>query len=193
MVEDDVQLIDRTLSGDEAAFNALVQKYQKGVHTFVWRKIGDYHFAEEITQDVFLKAYRKLATLKNPNQFVGWLYVIANRLCINWGRKKKPAIQSLEATRVDVVEKFSYARYISEQRETEASEHRHEIVQKLLQRLPENEREVVTLYYFGEMRMREIGKFSGVSVNTIKSQLRRARKRLQKREEHLILELLESA
>ena len=193
MIKDDVQLIDKTLSGDETAFNALVRKYQKGVHTFVWRKIGDFHFAEEITQDVFLQAYKKLATLRNPNQFVAWLYVIANRLCINWGRKKKPTMQSLEATRIDVVEKFSYARYVSEQQEAEAFEHRREIVQKLLQRLPENEREVVTLYYFGEMRMREIGKFSGVSVNTIKSQLRRARKRLQKKEELLILELLESA
>lgn len=192
MIEDDVQLIDRTLSGDESAFNTLVRKYQKGVHTFVWRKIGDFHFAEEITQDVFLKAYRKLATLRNPNQFAAWLYVIANRLCINWSRKKKPTIQSLEATRVDVVENFSYARYLSEQQETEASERRHEIVQNLLRRLPESERKVVTLYYFGEMRMREIGEFSGVSVNTIKSQLRRARKRLQNKEEHLILELLES-
>ena len=193
MVEDDVQLIQKTLSGDEAAFNTLVRKYQKGVHTFVWRKIGDFHFAEEITQDVFLQAYRKLATLRNPNQFAAWLYVIANRHCINWGRKKKLSVQSLEATRVDIVEKFSYARYVSEQREVEASERRLEVVQKLLQRLPANEREVVTLYYFGEMRMREIGKFSGVSVNTIKSQLRRARKRLQKKEEHLIHELLKSA
>ena len=193
MVEDDVQLIDRILSGDEAAFNALVRKYQKAVHTFVWRKIGDFHFAEEITQDVFLKAYRKLETLRNPKQFAAWLYVIANRLCINWGRKKKPTIQSLEAIRVDVVEKFSYTSYISEQQEAEASERRHEIVQNLLRRLPESERKVVTLYYFGEMRVREIGEFSGVSENTIKSRLRRARKRLQNKEEHLILELLKSA
>ena len=99
-------------------------------------------------------------------------------------------MQSLEIACVDVVEKFSYTRYVSEQREIEASERRHEIVQRLLRRLPENERRVMMLYYFGEMRVREIGEFLGVSVNTIKSQLRRARKRLQEREEHLILELL---
>ena len=87
--ENDVQLIRSILSGDDAAFSTLVEKYQKSVHALVWRKIGDFHYAEEITQDTFLQAYKKLATLKNPNQFAGWLYVIANRLCLNWMRKKK--------------------------------------------------------------------------------------------------------
>ena len=193
MIEDDVQLIHRTLSGDEVAFNTLVRKYQKGVHAFVWQKVGDFHFAEEIAQDTFLQAYKKLETLRNPNLFAAWLYVIANRFCINWIRKRKPAMHPLEITGMDVVEKLSYTRYISEKQEMEASEHRHEIVQTLLRRLPENERKVVTLYYFGEMKIKEIGKFLGVSVNTIKSRLRRARKRLQKKEEYLMPEILGSA
>ena len=90
-IEDDVQLIRSILSGDDTAFDILVEKYQKSVHALVWRKIGDFHYAEEITQDTFLQAYEKLSTLRNPNQFAGWLYVIANRLCIDWMRKKKPA------------------------------------------------------------------------------------------------------
>ena len=98
MVRDDVQLIHSILSGNDEAFSILVKKYQKSVHALVWRKIGDFHYAEEITQDTFLQAYKKLSTLKNPNQFAGWLYVIANRLCLNWLRKKKPAIQSLDDT-----------------------------------------------------------------------------------------------
>ena len=81
MEENDVQLIHRILSGDEAAFTALVRKYQKSVHALAWRKIGDFHIAEEITQDTFLQVHKKLATLQNPNQFAGWLYVITNRLC----------------------------------------------------------------------------------------------------------------
>ena len=191
MIEDDVQLVHRTLSGDEAAFNMLVRKYQKGVHAFVWQKVGDFHFAEEITQDIFLQAYRKLAALRNPNLFAAWLYVIANRFCINWIRRKKPAMQPLEIIGADVVEKYSYAYYMSEQQEREVSEHRREIVQTLLRRLPEKERKVVMLYYFSEMKIKEIGVFLGVSVNTIKSRLRRARQRLQNKEEHLTLELFE--
>ena len=68
MEKDDVQLIHRILSGEATAFNTLFQKYQKSIHAIAWQKIGDYHVAEEITQDVFLQAYNKLSTLKRPEQ-----------------------------------------------------------------------------------------------------------------------------
>ena len=190
MIENEVQLIQKVLSGDDEAFGVLVEKYRKGVHALVWRKIGDFHYAEEITQDVFLQVYKKLGTLKNPNQFAGWLYVIVNRLCINWLNRHKPTTQSLEATSIKEIEEFSYACYVSEQRETEALEHRDAIVRKLLEKLPESERTVVTLYYLGEMTTKEIGKFLGVSVNTIKSRLRRARKRLLDDQEFLVKKIL---
>ena len=180
---DDVQLIHRVLSGDDAAFNTLIEKHQKSVHALVWRKVGDFHYAEEITQDTFLKAYKKLATLRNPHQFAGWLYVIANRLCISWMRKQKPAMQSLEAMSVKEIEKLSYEKYIAEQRETLAHERQYDIVKKLLAKLPESERTVVTLYYLGEMTTKEISKFLGVSINTITSRLQRGRQRLQKQQE----------
>ena len=190
MEKDDVQLIRSTLSGNDEAFSTLVKKYQKNVHALAWRKIGDFHYAEEITQDTFLQAYKKLSTLKNHNQFAGWLYVIANRLCLNWMRKKKPALQSLEGTRADEVARLSYSHYVAGKRETEAAERRSEIVEKLLARLPESERTVVTLYYLGEMTAKEIGKFLGVSVKTVHSRLHRARKRLQDTEELLVQEVL---
>ena len=188
--EDDAQLIHEILSGDEAAFSRLVRKYQKSVHALAWRKIGDFHYAEEITQDTFLQVYKRLSTLKNPNQFAGWLYVIANRHCIAWMRKRKPTVQSLEETSVKETEKSDYERYVSDQREAEAIERRYEIVEKLLEKLPESERTIVTLYYLGEMTLREIGNFLGVSVNTIASRLQRARKRLQADHELLVQKTL---
>ena len=87
--EDDAQLVRAVLSGDDIAFDILVEKYQKSVHALVWQKIGDFHYAEDITQDTFLRAYRKLSTLRNPSQFLGWLFVIANRTCLNWLQKQK--------------------------------------------------------------------------------------------------------
>ena len=192
MVGNDVQLIRKILSGDDEAFGVLIQKYRKGVHALAWRKIGDFHYAEEITQDVFLQVYKKLGTLKNPSQFVGWLYVIVDRLCINWLQRHKPTMQSLETTSVKEIEEFSYTCYVSERRETEALGHRHAVVKKLLEKLPESERTVVTLYYLGEMTTKEIGKFLGVSVNTIKSRLRRARKRLLDDQELFIQKVLGS-
>ena len=186
----DVQLIHSVLSGDDAAFDVLVEKYEKGVHALAWRKIGDFHDAEEITQDAFLQAYKKLSTLKNPHQFAGWLYVIANRLCIDWLRKQKPEIQSLEDTPVEDIEEISYRYHVSQQQQTRNAEHHHEIVKKLLAKLPESERTVVTLYYLGEMTMKEISKFLGVSVKTISSRLHRARKRLKQEEDIFVQEFL---
>ena len=189
--ENDVQLVRKILSGDDAAFGILVEKYQKSVHTLVWRKIGDYHYAEDIMQDAFLQAYKKLSTLKDPNQFAGWLYVIANRLCIDWMRKQKFVMQSLEDTRPEEIERSSYIYHVSEQSKTESTEHSHALVKKLLEKLPESERSVVMLYYLDEMPTKEIGKFLGVSVNTIVSRLHRARKRLQVDQELLFQEILD--
>ena len=193
MEKDDIELIQRILSGDETAFSDLVKKYQKSVHALAWRKIGDFHIAEEITQDTFLLAHKKLTSLKNPSQFAGWLYVITDRLCKAWFRKKQLKkrldMQSLETTSEETLEKTDYARYTAEQREKEAVDHQRDIVQKLLEKLPESERTVMVLYYLGEMSCEEIGRFLGVSPNTVKSRLRRARESL-KNQEHLISETL---
>ena len=190
--EDDVQLVHAVLSGDDAAFGTLVEKYQKSVHALAWRKTGDFHDAEEITQDTFLRAYQKLSTLRDPSKFLGWLCVIANRLCLKWLRKQKSEkhLQSLEATPMEEMAETAYAHYVSEQREIEATEHRFEIVKKLLAKLPEGERTVMTLHYLGEMTIKEMSRFLGVSVETIKVRLYRARKRLREEEERLVHEVL---
>ena len=190
--EDDVQLIQTVLSGDDSAFNILVEKYQDSIHALAWQKVGDFHYAEEITQDTFLKAYQKLLTLKDPNLFSNWLYKIATRCCLNWLReqKRKNQSQSLEVTPMAEVARANYDRYVSEQREREATEHRFEVVKKLLDKLPEGERKVMVLYYLGEMTTAEVGKFLGVSVETIRTRLHRARKRLQDEEELLLQEVL---
>lgn len=185
--ENDVQLIRRILSGNDEAFSVLVQKHQKSIHALAWRKVGDFHIAEEITQDTFLQVYKKLAQLKNPNQFAGWIYVIADRLCSKWLQKNKLAMQSLDDTPIEEIEEIAYTDYASDQRQTEVAEDRQELVKRLLAKLPESERTVVTLFYLGEMTAKEIGNFLGVSVNTVKSRLRRGRERLQERQEELLV------
>ena len=191
MKQKDAELIQRVLQGDQDAFGFLVKKYQKGVHALVWRKIGDFHIAEEITQDAFLRAYQKLGTLKNHDMFMGWLYVIASRLCADWFQKNSPPEQSLEVTAMSEVNQVSYSQYVAEKQAAETDETRRETVKQLLQKLPESERTVITLYYLGEMTIKTISKFLGVSPNTVKSRLSRARNRLKK-EENMIRQNLGS-
>ena len=183
MEQTDVKLIQRILQGDPDAFSPLVNKYQKGVHALVWRKIGDFHIAQEITQDAFLNAYQKLGTLKNHNLFAGWLYVIASNLCLDWLRKNRLPMESLDADNTNEVDKVSYSQYVAEKQEAEADETRREVVKELLKKLPESERTVMTLHYLGEMTIKTISEFLGVSPNTVKSRLSRARNRLRKEED----------
>ena len=191
MKNDDAELIQRVLDGDETAFSALVKKHQKPVHALAWRKTGDFHVAEEITQDTFLKAYQNLSTLKEPQKFAGWLYVIAANYCKMWLRKKRLSTQSLEATSSVELEKTAYSGYVIAENEQVAMETQREVVKKLLAKLQESDRTVITLYYLGEMSYEEISEFLGVSVAAIKNRLYRARNRLKK-EESMIREALEN-
>ena len=189
MKHDDAELIQRVLDGDDTAFSALVKKHQKRVHALAWRKTGDFHVAEEITQDTFLKAYQNLSTLKEPQKFAGWLYVIAANHCKMWLRKKRLSTQSLGDTDSAELEKTTYSGYVIAENERTTAEAQREVVKKLLAKLQESERTVITLYYLGEMTYEEISEFLGVSVASIKNRLYRARRRLKK-DEPMIREAL---
>ena len=191
MKDTDIRLIQRVLDGDDSAFAALVKKYQKPVHTLAWRKVGDFHVAEEITQDTFLKAYKNLSMLKEPDRFASWLYVIAANHCRTWLRKKRLWTRPFEEISISRLEQGTYSEYVVEENERVEAETQREVVKKLLTKLPESERTVITLHYFGEMSNSEIGRFLGVSVNTIKSRLHRAQQRLR-REEPMIREALQN-
>ena len=182
MQNNDVALVHRALAGDDTAFTTLMEKYQKQVHVTVWRTIKDFHIAEDIVQETFLKAHQKLGTLNDPHRFPAWLNAIATRRCLAWFREERLNIQLSENINSATKQNDPYSGYIAgEQAKTVARELR-EIVKKWLAKLPENERTVTTLHYFDSMSCEEIAAFLGVTTNTIKSRLNRARNRLKKNE-----------
>ena len=191
MKNNDAQLIQRVLDGDETAFSALVKKYRRSVHALAWRKIGDFHIAEDITQETFLKVYQRLSTLKEPQSFASWLYVITANHCKAWLRKKRTWMQSLEDASSAQLEKATYSGHIIAENERMTAEAQREVVKKLLAKLQESDRTVVTLYYLGGMTYEEISNFLGVSEAAIRNRLYRARRRLKK-EEPMIREALEN-
>lgn len=182
MRNDDVALVRYTLAGDETAFAALVEKYRKQVHALAWRTIGDFHIAQDITQETFLKAHQKLATLKDPQRFSGWLNAITTRLCLAWFREKRLNVQLSENINSTTRRNDPYSGYLVGEQANEVSQELREIVKKWLAKLPENERTVITLHYFDGMLCEDIAAFLGVTTNTIKSRLNRARNRLKRNE-----------
>ena len=81
MRTEDGHIIQKCLDGDAAAFGLLVDKYKGSVYALAYAKLGDFHDAQDLTQEVFLKAYRKLRTLKRWDKFLSWLYAITSNSC----------------------------------------------------------------------------------------------------------------
>ena len=110
---------------------------------------------------------KNLPPLKNHSQFAGWLYVITDRLCKAWFRKKQLKkqldTQSLEVTSEEPLEKTAYANYVREQREGVAVEHQRQIVQRLMEKLPEGERTVMVLHC---MKMKQFASGMRTRANT---------------------------
>ena len=185
MKNEDVNLIQRILSGDEEAFTVLVERHREWIHSLAWREIGDFHAAQEITQDTFVQAFKSLPTLRDPNRFLGWLYVIAKRQCIEWLRRKPAVMQSLDAMPKAELEQLFYAQYLEEEQTQASTDGLREVVERLLRKLPESERSVMVLHYFSGLTCEEVSERLDVSLNTVKSRLYRARKRLEKEESML--------
>ena len=182
---EDVTLIQRILSGDEGAFTALMERHRKWIHSLAWRESGDFHAAQEITQDTFIQAFKSLPNLRDTNRFLGWLYVIAKRQCIEWLRRKPITMQSLDAMPKAELETVFYTQYLEKEQTQASTDGLREVVERLLQKLPEAERSVMVLHYFNGLTCEEVSTRLDVTLNTVKSRLYRARKRLEQEESML--------
>ena len=138
MKNEDVGLIQRILSGDDSAFTALVDRHREWIHSLAWREIGDFHAAQEITQDTFIQAFKSLPTLRDHNRFLGWLYVIAKRQCIEWLRRKPATMQSLDAMSKIELEQLFYTRHLEKEQAQASTGELRDVVERLLRKLPEN-------------------------------------------------------
>ncbi|MBM3237095.1 sigma-70 family RNA polymerase sigma factor [Candidatus Poribacteria bacterium] len=174
MRTEDGYIIHKCLNGDSAAFGLLVDKYRESIYALAYSKLRNFHDAEDITQEVFLKAYQKLHTLKCWDSFLAWLYAITSNLCKNFIRAKfnRPDREFIAEQDSKFFDYLSLNFYQEEQA--------HEALYEALALLPENYRQVLTLYYLGGMSSREIAKFLGTSTNTIEQRLSRARAKLKK-------------
>ena len=173
MRTEDGHIIHKCLGGDTAAFGLLVDKYRASVYALAYSKLGNFHDAEDVTQEVFLKAYQKLRTLKQWDRFLSWLYAITSNLCKDFSRSRsnRPDTEYVADQNKEHLEKLSVDSY----HETEVYQSLHET----LAMLPEIHRQVLTLHYLGGMRHREIAQFLGTSPHAIAMRLNRARSKLK--------------
>ena len=177
------------LRGTKQPSQCWLRSTKKQVHATAWRTIKDFHIAEDIVQETFLKAHQKLDTLNDPHRFSAWINAIATRCCLAWFREKRLNSELSENINITMRHNDPYSGYLAGEQAREAAQELREIVKRWLAKLRESERTVVTLHYFDGMSCEEIAAFLGVTTNTIKSRLNRARNRLKKNESLIQLTL----
>lgn len=178
----DTEIIKKVLQGEQALFAQLVQRYQQYVFTLVGRFTASREDAEEISQDVFVKAYRSLADFRGDAKFSTWLYTVVRTSCITFLRKKRLDTTSLdnERTFLQLESKESGFKANAVERKS-----RHAMVNAAIHMLSPDDSQVLTLFYKGEQTLEEIGRIMGLDPNTVKVKLHRARNRLkEKMEKH---------
>ncbi len=183
----DIEIISLVVKGDQQAYAQLVGRYQNFVFTLAMRMLKNREDAEEVAQDVFVKAYRALADFRGASKFSTWLYTIVNSSCLSFLRKKKQELHSLDNERVFEQADSQDSGMAANQVEQKS---RQVMVTKAIALLAPDDAEIITLFYKAEQSLEEIAQILGIEPNTAKVRLHRARTRLkEKMEKHFSREL----
>jgi RNA polymerase sigma-70 factor (ECF subfamily) len=181
----DSEIISLVLKGDHNAYALLVERYKSYVFTLTLRFIKNREDAEEVSQDIFVKAYRYLADFKGTAKFSTWLYTIVNTTCITFLRKKRLDIKSLDDEGTFEIADSQDSGFRANQVEQKS---RLNMVNQAIALLSPDDAEIITLFYKNEQSLEEIGQILGVEVNTAKVRLHRARTRLKEKMERYFTE-----
>ena len=166
--------IDRVLKGDTNAYAFLVEKYKGLVYSLALKILNNREEAEEVSQDSFIKAYKNLAKFEGKSKFSTWLYKITYRSCLD-AIKKNSATYNIKDINEITINQIAETESVLDGIERNE---RSEIINQCLQKLPEDERSILWLFYFKELSLKEIIEVTSLSEANVKVKLHRARKHL---------------
>jgi RNA polymerase sigma-70 factor (ECF subfamily) len=180
MEQTDALLVQRTLDGDLAAYNSLVQRYQRQVFSLAYRMLGSAEDAGDLVQETFIRAYGALASFRQDASFLTWLYKIASNLCIDHLRSRKAkGTLSLEVELEEGREPAADRSFSPEDAAVRGAV--GEVVHKAVMNLPEKYRVVVVMRHLQDMSVDEIAEKLELPSGTVKTHLFRAREMLRDR------------
>lgn len=161
----DETLIKQALNGKKAAWVTLVKRYETNIYNYAYRMVNHREDAMDLMQDIFIAAFRNLATFRGESPFKGWLFKIAHYRCIEHYRKKKPN-QSLD----DTPEQVDEQSHQCPEQQLQAKQQKQELHQAM-QQLSFNQKIMVEMKFFQQYTFDEIAQQLGISTNTAKSRL----------------------
>ena len=173
MQNDDNQLINRILDGAVQEYSILIDRHKDLAFTLAYRLLSNREDAEEAVQDAFVKAYRNLKGFRQDSRFSTWLFRIVYNTAISKKRTRKPGFQWIDEL------PFLKENLDRSDEEEDTLAERGSLLERAIQRLPVDERALITLFYINESTVDEIHGITGLSKSNIKVKLFRARKKLQ--------------
>ncbi len=172
MAQEDIELVRRSIQGEQDAFEDLVRKYQDAVYGLAFHLTGNFADAQDIAQQTFVTAYLRLSQLRYPDKFASWLNKITVNESVSWLRKRQSIVQH-QRRMVYLSCPVPTPHQEFEQKELDAA------VRKALGSLSEKNRLAVTLYYIDGLSQREVASFLGASTSAVENRISRARKQLK--------------
>jgi RNA polymerase sigma-70 factor, ECF subfamily len=177
----DAEIVDKILKGDKEAFAFIVERYQKGLINFIFRMVGHYEEALELTQEVFIRVYSNIAMYDSTYKFSTWLYRIASNLTIDHLRKKDPRTASIDECDEDDEKKIELeSNELNPHDQLEKKMMEKEINTAILTLEPLY-RELIILRHIHFRSYEEIAKITNLPIGTVKNRIFRARKVLMER------------
>ena len=179
----DGELVQSALAGRETSFEELVRRYQRPIAAYVYRMVGDYDAALDLTQEVFIKVYNSLTRYRSEFKFSTWIYKIAHNAAIDHLRRHAVRDQALTSG-IDGEhrEVLIESRRLTPEQESERKERRTEI-ESVVQLLPAAYRELIVLRHSQDLSYDEIAEVTGLPLGTVKNRLFRARESMR---DHLL-------
>lgn len=175
----DRDLVATAVSGVDGSFEELVRRYQRPISAYVYRMVGNYESALDLTQEIFIKVYNSLGRYRAEFKFSTWIYKIAHNAAVDHLRRNSTREQSLvagpEGESFDLP--IESARLTPEQ-ESEQRERRGEI-ESVVRALPSNYRELIILRHSQDLSYEEIVEVTGLPLGTVKNRLFRAREMMR--------------
>lgn len=166
--------ITKVINGDTNAFAYLVDNYKNMVFSLAFKMTKNREEAEEVSQDTFIKAFKNLLKFKGDSKFSTWLYRIAYHTCLDNIKKNKNSNTTFEINEIT----FNQIESAETILQGIARKERSVLMEKCLQKLSDEERSVIWMFYYDELSLKEIIEVTSLSEANLKVKLHRARKKL---------------
>lgn len=175
----DGELLAKAIAGREDGFEELVRRYQRPITNYVYRMVGNYDAALDVTQEVFIKVYNSMSRYSSEYKFSTWLYKIAHNAAIDYLRRNSNNQQSLETENSDGTYQLQFeSKRPSPELERQRSEWREEIA-AVVKCLPTGYRELILLRHTNDLSYDEIAEITNLPLGTVKNRLFRAREMMR--------------